>query len=83
MSTARASRTLQVGEDHEGTCSAWFDHGRGYGFIQVAGVAQELFVPSRNLSNAEALQRGDRVRFEVRMGSDGKLMADGVELQGR
>lgn len=79
--TATNGQQLHVGENHEGICSAWFDRGRGFGFIKVSGVEQELFVSSRCVVNADALRRGDRVRFEVRMSNTGKLMADCVELR--
>ncbi|MDP2318239.1 MAG: cold shock domain-containing protein [Acidobacteriota bacterium] len=71
---------LEIGAHYTGTCRAWFDRGRGYGFVRVDGVREELFVPARNIVNAAGLDRGDRVRFDVRMGYDGKLMADNVEL---
>lgn len=78
----REGRVLQVGEELKGICCGWLNVGHGYGFIRVEGVTKDLFVPSRNLRDATFLQRGDCVSFEVRMGRDGRLMADLVERVG-
>ncbi len=75
-----AAKELRIGDDGIGVCCAWFDRGRGWGFIKVDGAERELFVPARNITNADGLRRGDRVRFEVRLGYDGKHMADNVEV---
>lgn len=75
-----AGRELQVGDEVKGRCSGWFDKGRGYGFITVDGARKDVFVPARNLINAASLEVGDSVTMEIRMGYDGKLMADNVEL---
>jgi len=74
-----SSREPTVGDELEGTCSGWYGVGRGYGFIASRGIDKDIFVPARNLLNAMNLEVGDRVRFEVRLGTDGKLMADHVE----
>jgi cold shock CspA family protein len=75
-----ANRELQVGDEVEGRCSGWFNVGRGHGFISVDGIRKDIFVPARNLLNAASLEVGDTVTLEVRMGYDGKLMADNVGL---
>jgi len=75
-----ANRKLQVGDEVEGRCSGWFCAGRGYGFVSVDGVKKDIFVLARNLLNAASLEVGETVAFEVRMGHDGKLMADNVAL---
>ena len=75
-----ANRELQVGDEVEGRCSGWFNVRRGHGFISVDGVKKDIFVPARNLLNAASLEVGETVTFEVRMGYDGRLMADNVEL---
>lgn len=73
-------RELKVGDIVVGECVAWSADGRGYGFIRVQHVKRNLFAPARNLLASAFLEPGDVVRCEVRMGYDGRLMADQVEL---
>lgn len=71
---------MKVGDELNGKCSGWVNVGRGYGFISVDGFPKDIFVPARNLINAIELVFGDEVAFEVRLGYDGKLMADHVAV---
>lgn len=72
---------LRVGQLQEGTCTAWFHRGQGYGFLKVEGTDVEVFVPARNIINVGALKPGDRVRFRVSRGRDCTFVADGVEVR--
>lgn len=83
MSVTQATeRELNIGDEVQGICSAWFDEGRGYGFIRVTGVAKDVFVPARNLVDSISLHVGQRVSFEVRLDREGRLFADGVAIVG-
>jgi cold shock CspA family protein len=81
MNEERA-RKLQVGDVVVGECVTWVSTGRGYGFIRVPGVKRDTFAPARNILASTYLERGNKVRFEVRMGYDGRLMAEHIELIG-
>jgi cold shock CspA family protein len=76
---AMTERRLQVGDVLEGEVCGWFTKGRGYGFARVEGVSRDIFLPSANLLDATALDRGERVRFELRMDRDGRWFGDHIE----
>lgn len=75
-----AETSLQVGDSAYGTAKDWFDRGYGYGFIAVPG-AKDIFVSARAITNAPQLEPGDRVQFDVRMDSRGRLFAANVTVE--
>jgi len=48
----------------EGTVKRWLT-GRGYGFIDVDGDDDDIFVHHTDLQDAYALMRGQKVEFDV------------------
>jgi cold shock protein len=42
-----------------------FKDDQGYGFIRPAGGGGDVFVHARNIANADKLNQGQRVSFEV------------------
>ena len=58
---------------------ARYDAERGFGFITPDAGGADLFVHVSVLRDAEPLQEGDRVRYDVRQGDRGP-QADRVEL---
>ena len=46
-----------------GVCVGWKES--GYGFIRPDGGGSDLFVHARNIANADKLNQGQRVSFEV------------------
>ncbi|MBD3206078.1 hypothetical protein GF319_07010 [Candidatus Bathyarchaeota archaeon] len=47
----------------EGTVKRWLD--RGYGFIDVDGMEEDVFVHNSELQGAFQLREGQRVEFDV------------------
>lgn len=47
----------------EGTVKRWLD--RGYGFIDVDGMEDDVFVHNSELQGAFQLREGQRVEFDV------------------
>jgi CspA family cold shock protein len=47
----------------EGTVKRWLD--RGYGFIDVDGQEDDVFVHNSGLIGAEELREGQKVEFEL------------------
>ena len=56
----------------------WFDPERGFGFLAPEDGSADLFVHVSVLQGTEALQQGDRVRYQVRQSTRGP-QADRVE----
>lgn len=48
----------------EGTVKRWLT-GRGYGFIDVDGDDDDIFVHHTDLQDAYALMRGQKVEFDI------------------
>ncbi len=48
----------------EGTVKRWLT-GRGYGFIDVDGDEDDIFVHHTDLQDAYALMRGQKVEFDI------------------
>ena len=59
----------------------WFNAEKGYGFIQPEGGGPDTFVHISAVERAglDGLREGDRVRYEVVRGKNGKSSAE--ELQ--
>ena len=48
----------------EGTVK-WFSNDKGYGFILVADMANDLFFHVSEYKSEEVIQNGDKVSFEI------------------
>ena len=59
-----------------------FNEDRGYGFIRLdGGNSADIFVHARNIANADKLNQGQRVSFEIVTDEKrGKLRADRVRV---
>jgi CspA family cold shock protein len=59
-----------------------FNEDRGYGFIRLdGGNSADIFVHARDIANADKLNQGQRVSFEIIMDEKrGKQRADNVRL---
>lgn len=75
---ARPSRSGPPARGGQGVV-ARYDADRGFGFIRPDAGGDDLFVHVSVVRGVDALQEGDRVRFEVRQ-SDRGPQADRVEL---
>ena len=60
----------------------WFDEKRGYGFIAPENGSKDAFVHISALERAglSTLGEGQKVRFEVRPGRDGKSSAEELSI---
>jgi cold shock protein len=58
-----------------------FKDDQGYGFIRPDGGGGDVFVHARNIANADKLNQGQRVSFEIIMDEQrGKQRADKVRV---
>ena len=66
-------------ETHVGTVK-WFNATRGYGFIAPEDGSKDIFVHAKAAEHAGlgTLQEGQRLRYEVRPGRNGKLSAENL-----
>ena len=60
----------------------WFDEKRGYGFIAPEDGSKDAFVHISALERAglSTLGEGQKVRFEIRPGRDGKSSAEDLSI---
>jgi CspA family cold shock protein len=58
-----------------------FKDDRGFGFIRPDGGSGDIFVHARDIANADKLNQGQRVSFEIIMDDKrGKQRADRVRV---
>jgi CspA family cold shock protein len=58
-----------------------FNDDRGFGFIRPSGGGADIFVHARDIANADKLNQGQRVSFEIVTDEKrGKLRADRVRV---
>ena len=60
----------------------WFDATKGYGFIAPEDGSKDAFVHISALERAglSTLGEGQKVRFEIRPGRDGKSSAEDISI---
>ena len=60
----------------------WFNHAKGYGFIQPDEGGNDVFVHITALhkSNIQGLNDGDAVSYDLVDGRDGRSAADNLSL---
>ena len=78
---AGLTQALDLFMQTHGNLTKWNDD-RGFGFIEVAGTREELFVHISEFPRGERPQVGQLVSFTVAV-KDGKKRAIGVSLPGR
>ena len=66
-------------ETHVGTVK-WFNATKGYGFIEPEDGSKDVFVHAKAVERAGlgTLEEGQRVRYELRPGRNGKLSAENL-----
>ncbi len=62
----------------------WFNHAKGYGFIQPDGGGADAFVHISAVEQAglDGLNEGQRVEYELVRGRNGKSAAENLKLVG-
>ena len=60
----------------------WFNHAKGYGFIQPEGGGADAFVHISAVERAglHDLAEGQRVQYELETGRNGKQAAENLKL---
>ena len=60
----------------------WFNHTKGYGFIQPDDGSKDAFVHISAVERAglHSLEEGQRVQFELQQGRNGKMSAENLSL---
>lgn len=60
----------------------WFNSQKGYGFIQADGGGPDHFVHISAVERAglDDLREGQKVRYELTTGKNGKASADNLQL---
>ena len=55
----------------------WFNHAKGYGFIEPEDGSKDVFVHMSAVRSAglDTLNEGQRVEFDIEAGKDGKTAA--------
>lgn len=56
----------------------WFNHAKGYGFIEPTDGSKDVFVHATAVERAgwSGLNEGQKVNFELVSGRDGKMSAE-------
>ncbi len=59
----------------------WFDPGKGYGFIQPDEGSKDVFVhvTAVHAAGMRGLNEGQKIRFELVQGKQGKSSAENLE----
>jgi CspA family cold shock protein len=62
----------------------WFDHTKGFGFIEPEGGGTDAFVhiSAVQRSGLQELAEGQRVQYELTTGRNGKMAAENLRLVG-
>lgn len=62
----------------------WFNHAKGYGFIQPDEGGNDVFVHITALhrSGIQGVNEGDSVTYDLVAGRDGRSAADNLALEG-
>ena len=60
----------------------WFNHQKGYGFIEPEGGGNDAFVHISAVERAglPGLNEGEKVEYELTEGRNGKMAADNLKL---
>jgi len=60
----------------------WFNHGKGFGFIKPDDGGADVFVHITAIqdSHLDSLNEGDKVRFTIANGKNGKVQAEIIEI---
>lgn len=68
-----------VGQEYVGTVKWWSD-AKGYGFCRIDGEEVDLFIHFSQVQKEgyKSLQDGERIRFVVADGREGRLQANNV-----
>ena len=62
----------------------WFDHTKGFGFIEPEGGGTDAFVhiSAVQRSGLQELAEGQRVQYELTAGRNGKMAAENLRVVG-
>ena len=67
-----------VSEAAEGEVQ-WYGIAKGYGFVRVAGIDDDVFVHHSQLADPDNLMTGDKVKFRL-VRTDRGFQAQGLEV---
>ena len=61
----------------------WFNTSKGYGFIEPEDGGSDVFVHIRSVERAglDTLREGQRLRYELRPGRNGKFAAEDLSAE--
>jgi len=70
-----------MSERKQGTVK-WFNHTKGYGFIEVGGTENDVFVhiSACEKSGIDGLREGEKVEFDLEPGRNGKTQAVNLKV---